>query len=310
MSVHGKPRVAPHKHFSSEVEQVRQVQSNRPAYRGVHWTDTVIDGTRTLDETIVDFTRQWEEDMFTNVDAKCSIIVDAKAKNGYAMQIPSNQGNIAEPFDAGDFTECLGAEYYCIFRLKVASNASNSNLATLRLVASGAERASRIIKPSDFVTSGEYQIFAIKGRTNADDTNVYCDIYGFIGGITALTCDWIGIVPANVPLGTQDTETDAHTGTDTNAHAGTNTNSHSGTTSANTNLAYTNLLSLALGTEQLVDAGPTFDLIRTGTTSTPSGSPSRFRVYIYWQRGTSGGWGRVQFALYLNDVSYTWEEMV
>lgn len=329
MSVHDKLRIPPHKHFRDEVVEAKRVRPNRPAYKGVHWTDTIIDGTLTLDETNVDFTRQWEEDTFVNLNEYATIVADAKAKNGYALKVESGHGAITEPFDTPMF-DGEGAEIYCIFRMKVASNASSTDMIALRLIASGTQRATRILKPSDFTTSGEYQIFAIKGRVDANDTNVYCDIYGF-QDITDLYIDWVSYILANVPLGTQDTETDAHSGTDTNVHSGTNTNAHSGTdtnahagtntdahggsTSANTNLSYTNLLSLSLGTEQNVVAGSDFTLIRGGTASAPTGGASRFRVYIYWVRGSTGGVGRVQFALHFSneagvDVAYTWWEMV
>jgi len=106
MSVHTKKRVPPHRHFRDEVDEARMVRPDRPAYKGVHATDVVIDGTLTLSETAIEWSRLWEEDKFENLDAGVSIVSDATAKNGYALKIPSTTG-IVEPFDTPT-TFCWG----------------------------------------------------------------------------------------------------------------------------------------------------------------------------------------------------------
>ena len=52
MSVHTRKKVPPHKHASSDVYDVIEVRPNRPAYRGVHSTDVVVDSTLTLTDYI------------------------------------------------------------------------------------------------------------------------------------------------------------------------------------------------------------------------------------------------------------------
>jgi len=301
MSVHAKKRIPPHKHFKDEVVEARTVRPNRPAYEGTHASDVVIDSTLLLSQTIVEWTRLWEEDTFTK-DAKVTIVADAKAKNGYSAKIPSDQGDITEPIDTPIFTGEISGDIYVIFCLRVGSNTSGSNLCKLRLAASGAERKGLWIKPSDFPASDQYRHFAIRARIHADDTNVYADINSFTGGITELYVDFIGIVPANVPLDFADVtveSTDPSSAADSTdpSSAGDSTDpsstgdSEDPSTSAVNDAAgktYTLIATPASAHADVVDGAGWTNIYTSAVASSPANTDNMALVDVRIDRGSDG----------------------
>jgi len=173
---------------------------------------------------------------------------------------------IHQPHFAGE----ISGEIYVIFALKVANNASSSTICTIRVAASGGVRKSRNIKPSDFPASNQWRHFALKARIHADDTNVYIDIYNFIGSITDLYVDFIGIAPTTVPLDFADVDTDSHSGTDTDEHGGTAAA-----------LAYADITEILNETDSNVAvAADTWTEIFSGTCGSEANAVNLARIYI------------------------------
>ena len=201
MSVHDKKTVPEHIHFEDEVVAARNVRAGRPAYKNVHGTDVVIDGSVTLNETIIAWSRGWIAEQFVDVDANCILEDDETASHGKALKLPSDVGNILEPFNTPTIEGEIAGEIYALFALKVNSIASSSQLCILRVRASGVTRGYYVLKPSDFPAVNTWHHFAVRGMFKGNDTDRHIDIYDFksISG-AHLHVDYIGIVPTSVPL--------------------------------------------------------------------------------------------------------------
>jgi len=210
MSVHTKKRVPLHKHFEDEVVGAKNVRPNRPAHKGVHASDVVIDSVLTLAETLIQWIRYLEDVEFTLL-AGTTRVVDSYATDGYAAKRPSTAGSGSMWF--GSYIPFESGTYYAIFKLKVASNVSSSNVLTVDVYsdAGGGVLASRTIKPNDFPASNRYHHFAIKFEIQgAPVTDLEFRGVSFVTGITDVYMDFVGIVPAHIPLDFADVDvTDA-----------------------------------------------------------------------------------------------------
>ena len=173
-----------------------------PAMPGPMGQKIMVGDFLALADTIIEWTRYWEESDFT-IGGSTVIVSDAECKNGKAAKIPSAGGDNTEPLDSPSFKGEIGGDIYVLFRIKVASNASSSFLAMLRVVGSSVARGTYEIYPNN-LPNNKYHIIAVRARIDANDTNAYADVWNFKGGITDLYVDYIGILPANVPLGYSD----------------------------------------------------------------------------------------------------------
>jgi len=202
LSLRSKARIRAHRHLSYEVTEAEE-EIFKPRPKGVHARDVLVNHLATLDETIVEWTRCWEEEEFRNVNPNVSVVSDAEANNDKALKVPSAAGNILEVFDTPDFRGQIAGDFYILFRIKVASNVSSAYLGKLRLVANATTRSYYEIYPNE-LPNNKYHIIALRGRVDKNDSDAYGDLYDFRGGITDLYIDYVGILPANTPLGYAD----------------------------------------------------------------------------------------------------------
>jgi hypothetical protein len=317
MSTHGKPRIPPHQHLSTEIQQARQVRNSRPAYRGVHWSDTVIDGNKTLDETIVDFTRQWEADILeTNWGDAPTKIADPESTEGYCVKWAnaSAYGNVKT--ETGDLG--LAGVFYVIVRANISDNSSGTK--AMRFGVWDEDTSTRLayreVAPNEFTANDTYQLFAVKCNIDENKNNIAIHA-DFMEGHPAvdLQIDYLAVTSADVPLGTQDTETDAHSGADVNAHSGadvnahsgTDTNAHSGSAASSSLIPLNSVLDTGLSSEvEITNSADTE--IQSGTTDADANATNLAEIIIDIQRGSSGGYGNVRVIVDTNGVSPKYDE--
>jgi len=208
VSVHDRPKYRPHIHFQSEVVEARQVRPKRPPYRGVHWSDTVIDGTLTLDKTVVDFTRQWEAEdcaihpnAHIGSDSVCSggknVVCEITDPYMIALVTGSSVGlgvGTGHALEAGDLVLAIS--------LATHDNSTSNNLFRIGIYncATGSPLGYRTIKCNEFTQSYKYQMFSVKIHVNENQTDLAIYIEWLGNNVTNGFIDWIGITPINVPL--------------------------------------------------------------------------------------------------------------
>ena len=122
-----------------------------------------------------------------------SVVVDPSASGGSCRKALSTDP--AGHLIYGPYLATLAAgNHWVLFRLKVASNASQSQVATLDINSSRGVLASRVIKASDFYQANVWQSFALLAEVREDDASLEFRAY-FHPGATDLSCDFVRAIP-------------------------------------------------------------------------------------------------------------------
>jgi hypothetical protein len=127
-----------------------------------------------------------------------TIVDDSTASGGKAIKRPSTASSGTMWY--GPYTTVPGGNYWALYRLKVASNTSTSNVLKLDVSVTRGGNSNvvlgyRYIKPSNFDASNTWQVFAVPVEIRNDDTNVEIRGMEFQTGITDVYCDWVALVP-------------------------------------------------------------------------------------------------------------------
>lgn len=204
MSVHAKKRIPPHKHFQTEIVEVRRVRPDRPAYKSVHASDVVVDSTLTLDETVVEWTRHWEAEDYEAKDADWTEVSDATASKGKAMKCLGSvsSGNL-EFVHLHDLK--IAGEISYLVRAKVSDNTIDENVLYIYIYDNDSSTylAERYVKSNEFPTANKYHHFALKCEIPANKTNLNVGIFKQSANAD-LYVDYGGFLPAHFPLGYAD----------------------------------------------------------------------------------------------------------
>lgn len=309
MSVHGKQRISPHKHFVDEISQASRTTRapERPAYKGVHWTDTVIDGTKTLDETLVDFTRQWEAEDIT-VNSQIEIQDTPSASGGKALYCEAADPELVACTTASDIGNGVGTGHelpagdliVCV-RLSISDNTLATDAYRIGIVncATGLAVGYRTIKCNEFKTIGTWQMFAVKVNVNANLTDLACFVTWVSptadGGI-----DWIAIASHNVPLG------DTGITNPNNSTGITNPNQGTGITNPSVDPSATLLLDNISDTSE-VEITNSGAEIASYSLGTESDAINMALIEFVLKRGSSGGYGTLKLRVNASDGSFYWD---
>jgi hypothetical protein len=125
------------------------------------------------------------------------VISDATASGGQARRALSTDLDGHMVFGPGLNTMAAG-NYWVLFRLKVADNAPDGNVATLECyVPARGVIASRTVKASEFTAAGQWQSFGLTPEVREDDAGVEFRVW-FYSGATDLSCDYVKATPLNL----------------------------------------------------------------------------------------------------------------
>lgn len=324
MSVHTKKKIPPHLHTKDEVVEARAVRPLRPAYKGIHGSDVVIDSNLLLSETLIEWLRYWEAEGYEWKDDDWAEVSDSKASKGKAMRILSAGANGQELrlVNSGDLN--IAGDLYLVMRLKVASNASGSTILRIGIwnTATSTWIGYLDIKPSDFPASNEYHHFAVRMNLPADVTTCRVLAQKRIDNVTDLYCDYAGLVPAHIPLGYADVtvvttdpsstadstdpsssadSTDPSSGADTKDPSSTGDSTDPSTTSLNDNMGHNDILDEGSYHSQ-VEVTNSLTLVHQVTCGSESDAVNLSSVLCRVLRGSSGGYGHIRLSIYHDTV--------
>jgi len=281
MSARSKRTVKGHRHLDEEIypPAVKSTPPQRPATPAIHASDLIVDSVLTLDETVVEFTRKWEAenpdlihgtDVTTETDVTASAEKCVKLLSTKATQTLVRTNGIEQ-----------GGEWNIVFRLKVASNASGSTVVKIGSFRDGVGwHDYRNVKANEFSASDTWQYFAVRTSIPQDWTWSIC--VTFMTGITDLECDYIGFLPANVPLAYADIDIPSQDAIDDIPAQDALQSIASGY------MQSANVLGLSLGSEVNVLSDDWYTL-RSGTSGSIADAINICDCDIYLQRGASGG---------------------
>jgi hypothetical protein len=131
-------------------------------------------------------------------DANTTTFPDATADGGTAIRRNSTASSYAMWY--GPYVSLPGGNYIIYYRMKVASNASTSNILTIDAYNSRGTLASQTIKPSDFRASNTWQTFALPVEIRNNDTSLEFRGMTFVPGITDVLLDYI-LITSGDPRG-------------------------------------------------------------------------------------------------------------
>jgi len=271
----------------------------------------------TLAETLVPWQVKYEAESADTIPAQFGLIADATASDGEAVKCEQADASGSILFDTTN--KCPTGDLYALFRMKVTSRTSGSDIVKIGVWKSGVGwRASELIKPNMFPTANSYHHFAVRVNMQENDDNLWTPVLEYYTGITDLTIDFCGFVPANLPLGYSDvtvlTEDPGSTGslvdpgtTGENVDPGTTgDNVDPGTATSITDLDSEQILALGLGSEINLTAGPSWTTVRSGTCgSLGSGTADNIAIILVEAiQNQAGQSARIQWVITIGGVDY------
>jgi len=153
-----------------------------------------------------------------------------------------------------------------------------------------------------------WKIFALRFRAQENWNDIVLDGYNFQPGVADIFMDWVGIVAAGVPLSLADITVLT---TDPGS-TGDLVDPGSVNTSTQTFAGEYILQNVGAGSEVSVGGGPSWTTLRSSSNLTsPANGDLLYLIEVGWERGASGGYGHVQFSIFVGSIVYaTWEEYV
>ena len=147
-------------------------------------------------KTKISATAKWfseAETGFSFVDSYTTIISDATASGELCIQRLSTAPT--NTFFYGQYITMDAGNYWVLFRLKVASNASDANLVKIDCVCTRGSLGERQLHPNDFEQSNVWQTFAVPAEIRQNDTGIEFRGMNFQTGVTTIYCDYVAVIP-------------------------------------------------------------------------------------------------------------------
>lgn len=162
-------------------------------------------------------------------DGNTLIVDDSDATEGICIRRASGTPNAT--MWAGPYVSLDAGSYYALFRVKVTSNASSSNILRLDVYSSalGGILGQFQLTPDRFPASNTFHTFGVAFELQSNVSDLQLRGMDFRNVITNFFFDWVGIVTRDTPIATAGVTLSTHSGTDTDPHSGTNTDEHQDT---------------------------------------------------------------------------------